>query len=325
VFYCSPKFCVLATIFFFIETLISTDPWVPHLVAGGGGGLAPGFPFTTPSTPNLQWRLVGHPQCSSRHFVGRAFRLSRMFVAFAGRPGGAIGSCSSCKCFRSPALGNRICPNCWILLNITRQQTGKSATLHRERRGKSRAFLYVDKTVWRMVLLRVIHRFLLLQFTQSGLVDNQQVLGPAIRVANFLFVFFLVRKSELNWSLAIEKDGRRHIGWCLGGRNYESWKFGMKLALQSDELWGIVDGTEQKPDVVRNSYYSLLCFLLVLCWWKLVASEAMRLCCQYFFFPLLWSEWTSTRQLSVFPYRDDMRGIPHYDNVRPSMDIRKKS
>ncbi|EFX79168.1 hypothetical protein DAPPUDRAFT_104652 [Daphnia pulex] len=47
----------------------------------------------------------------------------------------------------------------------------------------------------------------------------------------------------------MEKDGRRHIGWCLDGRNYESWKFGMKLALQSDELWGIVDGTEQKPDV----------------------------------------------------------------------------
>jgi hypothetical protein len=68
--------------------------------------------------------------------------------------------------------------------------------------------------------------------------------------------------------------------------------------------------------VVRNSYYSLLCFLLVLCWWKLVASEAMRLCCQYFVFPLLWSEGTSTRQLRVFPYRDDMRGIPHYDNVR---------
>ncbi|KAI9552665.1 hypothetical protein GHT06_020537 [Daphnia sinensis] len=47
----------------------------------------------------------------------------------------------------------------------------------------------------------------------------------------------------------MEKDGRRHVGWCLDGRNYESWKFGMKLALQSDELWGIVDGTEQKPDV----------------------------------------------------------------------------
>ncbi|EFX64079.1 hypothetical protein DAPPUDRAFT_118564 [Daphnia pulex] len=46
---------------------------------------------------------------------------------------------------------------------------------------------------------------------------------------------------------------RRHIGWWLDGRNYESWKFGMKLALQSDELWGIVDGTEQKPDVsMRN-------------------------------------------------------------------------
>ncbi len=57
----------------------------------------------------------------------------------------------------------------------------------------------------------------------------------------------------------MEKDGRRHIGWCLDGKNYESWKFGMKLALQSDELWEIVDGTETQPVVVSKCIYLVNC------------------------------------------------------------------
>lgn len=51
----------------------------------------------------------------------------------------------------------------------------------------------------------------------------------------------------------MEKDGRHHIGWCLDGKNYESWKFGMKLALQSDKLWGKVNGTKPKPDVLSKT------------------------------------------------------------------------
>jgi hypothetical protein len=86
----------------------------------------------------------------------------------------------------------------------------------------------------------------------------------------------------------MEKDGRRHIRWCLDGRNYESWKFGMKLALQSDELWGIVDGTEEKPDVVRNSYYSLLCLLLVLLLMEIGGQRGHEAVLSVFF--LLWSE-----------------------------------
>jgi hypothetical protein len=48
----------------------------------------------------------------------------------------------------------------------------------------------------------------------------------------------------------MEKDCHRHVVWCLDGKNYASWKFGMKLALQSDELWEVVDGTQRQPDVV---------------------------------------------------------------------------
>jgi hypothetical protein len=45
----------------------------------------------------------------------------------------------------------------------------------------------------------------------------------------------------------MEKDGGRHIVWCLDGKNYASWKFGMKLALQSVELWEVVNGTQRQP------------------------------------------------------------------------------
>ncbi len=50
----------------------------------------------------------------------------------------------------------------------------------------------------------------------------------------------------------MDKDGRRHVGLFLDGKNYDSWKFGIKLALQSDELWGVVTGTERKPELVRT-------------------------------------------------------------------------
>ncbi|XP_046452753.1 uncharacterized protein LOC124200527 [Daphnia pulex] len=51
----------------------------------------------------------------------------------------------------------------------------------------------------------------------------------------------------------MEKDGRRHVVWCLNGKNYASWKFGMKLALQSVELWEVVNGTQRQPAERRNA------------------------------------------------------------------------
>ena len=47
----------------------------------------------------------------------------------------------------------------------------------------------------------------------------------------------------------MEKDSRRHVVWCLDGKNFASWKYGMKLALQSDELWEVVDGTQHQHDM----------------------------------------------------------------------------
>jgi hypothetical protein len=57
----------------------------------------------------------------------------------------------------------------------------------------------------------------------------------------------------------MEKDGRRHVVWCLDGKNYASWKFGMKLALQSDELWEVVNGTQRQPAKVSLLMIYFLC------------------------------------------------------------------
>jgi hypothetical protein len=68
----------------------------------------------------------------------------------------------------------------------------------------------------------------------------------------------------------MDKDGRRHVGLYLDAKNYDSWKFGIKLALQSDELWGVVNGTERKPELVRtNTLY--ICMLTC---WVLVSQRA---------------------------------------------------
>ena len=42
-------------------------------------------------------------------------------------------------------------------------------------------------------------------------------------------------------------------GLRFDGTNFDSWQFGVKLAIQSEELWGIVNGTELKPDPIRVS------------------------------------------------------------------------
>ena len=45
----------------------------------------------------------------------------------------------------------------------------------------------------------------------------------------------------------------------LSGKNYQSWKYNIKLVLMERELWGFVEGTENAPnstatDAVRNAY-----------------------------------------------------------------------
>jgi hypothetical protein len=84
-------------------------------------------------------------------------------------------------------------------------------------------------------------------------------MGPAVRTANsYSLIEFSFCVSSANcpqeirklFFCVMEKDCHRHVVWCLDGKNYASWKFGMKLALQSDELWEVVDGTQRQPDVV---------------------------------------------------------------------------
>ena len=45
----------------------------------------------------------------------------------------------------------------------------------------------------------------------------------------------------------------------LSGKNYQSWKYNIKLVLMERGLWGFVEGTENTPnstatDAVRNTY-----------------------------------------------------------------------
>ena len=45
----------------------------------------------------------------------------------------------------------------------------------------------------------------------------------------------------------------------LSGKNYQSWKYNIKLVLMERVLWGFVEGTENTPnstatDAVRNAY-----------------------------------------------------------------------
>ena len=39
----------------------------------------------------------------------------------------------------------------------------------------------------------------------------------------------------------------------LNGRNYQSWKYNMKLVLMEKGLWGIADGSEVKVEVAADA------------------------------------------------------------------------
>ncbi len=44
------------------------------------------------------------------------------------------------------------------------------------------------------------------------------------------------------------QDGRPpYTGVRFDGDNFDSWQFGVKLAIQSEDLWSIVSGAETKP------------------------------------------------------------------------------
>ncbi|KAK4004199.1 hypothetical protein OUZ56_005941 [Daphnia magna] len=49
------------------------------------------------------------------------------------------------------------------------------------------------------------------------------------------------------------QDGRPHYtGIRFDGTNFDSWQFGVRLVLQSEELWTIVKGNEMKPQPIIN-------------------------------------------------------------------------
>ena len=51
------------------------------------------------------------------------------------------------------------------------------------------------------------------------------------------------------------QDNRPHYtGVRFDGTNFGSWEFGVRLILQSEELWNIVKGRELKPEPV--SFFS---------------------------------------------------------------------
>lgn len=55
------------------------------------------------------------------------------------------------------------------------------------------------------------------------------------------------------------QDGRpSYTGVWFDGTNFDSWQFGVKLAIQSEELWRIVNGTELRPEPIRVSLQSNL-------------------------------------------------------------------
>ena len=103
----------------------------------------------------------------------------------------------------------------------------------------------------------------------------------------------------------MDKDGRRHVGLYLDGKNYDSWKFWIKLALQSDELWGVMNGTERKPELVRtNTLY--ICMLTC---WVLVSQRAH-----------MWSVCASYQRGSLVVICMEAIyasiAFPHWENVR---------
>jgi hypothetical protein len=100
-----------------------------------------------------------------------------------------------------------------------------------------------------------------------------------------------VNKNLEFWFGVMEKDGRRHAVWCLDGKNYASWKFGMKLALQSDEL---------------SPTRKLVLFHIVMMW---EGFRIERIYKKAGAFP-------HRDDVRGFPHRDDVRGIPHWDNVK---------
>jgi hypothetical protein len=55
------------------------------------------------------------------------------------------------------------------------------------------------------------------------------------------------------------QDNRPHYtGVRFDGTNFGSWEFGVRLILQSEELWNIVKGRELKPEPV--SFFFVCCF-----------------------------------------------------------------
>jgi hypothetical protein len=49
----------------------------------------------------------------------------------------------------------------------------------------------------------------------------------------------------------LRQDGRPPYTWLhFYGTNFDSWQFDIKLAIQSEELWGIVSPTEPKPQLL---------------------------------------------------------------------------
>jgi hypothetical protein len=68
----------------------------------------------------------------------------------------------------------------------------------------------------------------------------------------------------------LSQDKMEYTGLHFDGTNFNSWQFGIKLAIQSEELWGIVSPTEPQPKLLAVGLINLV--NLVICFYLLNAS-----------------------------------------------------
>ncbi|KZR99918.1 Uncharacterized protein APZ42_004024, partial [Daphnia magna] len=107
------------------------------------------------------------------------------------------------------------------------------------------------------------------------------------------------------------QDGRpSYTGVWFDGTNFDSWQFGVKLAIQSEELWRIVNGTELRPEPIREekSRPLMSCTLAQEMWTKM---ETMWTDSAADLAPLLWNQFYGCKFLPGQTVMEFMSEVEH--------------